>query len=250
MERHRRYLEGEPDRDEDDPNDQPARRFRRAGEQLGQAGKTGGPGKAVDQRDAVEQHPRGERAEHEIFEPRLGRTHRISIEAGGHVERQTLQLETDIKGDQVAGGDHDHHPDRREQDQDRELEPRDFVLLVVAKTQDDRDRRAGQHQCLHENGEGVGDEHAVEAGLARHLEQNCQHDRRDQRDDRQPGDEPGRALIIERPEQQQRHRRAGKDDLRQRRHQIGDGYSRHRALLIFSRRPGESRDPLILARAG
>ena len=54
-------------------------------------------------------------------------------------------------------------PVRGEQDQHRELEARDAVLLVVAQRHDDADRRAEQHQRLHEDGEGVGDEHAVEA---------------------------------------------------------------------------------------
>ena len=101
------------------------------------AGKAGGAGEAVDQRGAVEQHPRGERAEDEIFEPGLGRAHRIAVEAGDDVERQALQFEAEIERDQVVGRDHDHHAGGRQQDQHRELEARDAVLLVVAQRHDD-----------------------------------------------------------------------------------------------------------------
>ena len=44
-------------------------------------------GKAVNQRRAVEQHARGQRAEHEIFEAGFGRAHRVAVDRRDHVER-------------------------------------------------------------------------------------------------------------------------------------------------------------------
>ena len=63
--------------------------------------------------------PRGERAEHEIFEARLGRARVAALEAGEDVGGEALQLEADIEGEQVGGRDHHPHADRREQDQHR-----------------------------------------------------------------------------------------------------------------------------------
>ena len=68
---------------------------------VGQAVERERAGEAVDQRAAVEQHARGERAEHEILEPGLGRARLVAVERGDHVERQALQLEAEIERDQV-----------------------------------------------------------------------------------------------------------------------------------------------------
>ena len=77
--------------------------------------EAGAAGEAVDQRDAVEQHAGGQRAEHEIFEARFGRAQVVAVDRGDDVERQRLQLEAEIERDQVVGRDHQHHAERREQ---------------------------------------------------------------------------------------------------------------------------------------
>ena len=63
--------------------------------------------------------PRGERAEHEIFEARLGRARVAALEAGEDIGGEALQLEADIEGEEVGRRDHHPHADRREQDQHR-----------------------------------------------------------------------------------------------------------------------------------
>ncbi len=70
MERHGRDLEAEAGEQEDDAEDQPdiGRTALRRG--VGNAGKAHRAGKAVDQRGAVKQHARRQRAEHEIFQAR------------------------------------------------------------------------------------------------------------------------------------------------------------------------------------
>src|SRR3546814_1834101 len=70
----RRDLEGEPGGQEDDADDEPDRRGGAGGELRGQPDEGGGAGEAVDHRDAVEQHARGQRAEDEVLEARqIGR---------------------------------------------------------------------------------------------------------------------------------------------------------------------------------
>ena len=140
----------------------------------------------------------------------------FAIEAGDDIERQVLQFEADIKRDQVIGRDHDHHPGRRQQDQHREFETADPVLLVVVHPHDDRDRRADQHQRLHEHGKGVGDEHAVKADAAfgrRPTATTTEDD--DQR--RTASQETSRVEPSprQRSQEQQRHRRRGEHHLRQ-----------------------------------
>src|SRR3546814_14295737 len=71
VEGHRRDLEGEAGGKEHDADDEPDRRRLAAGELLRQRDEGGGAGKAIDQRDDVEQHARGQRAEDEVLEPGL-----------------------------------------------------------------------------------------------------------------------------------------------------------------------------------
>ena len=92
-------------------------------------------GEAVDQRDAVEQHARRQRAEDEILEAGLGRAQTVAVDRGDDVERQRLQLEAEIERDQVVGRDHQHHAERGEQDEDRILELVE-MLLALAKPVD------------------------------------------------------------------------------------------------------------------
>ena len=53
---------------------------------------------------------------------------------GQHVERQGLQLEADIERDQVVGRDHHPHAERGEQDQHREFEARDLLLVRSSRS--------------------------------------------------------------------------------------------------------------------
>src|SRR3546814_8741799 len=65
MERHGADLEAETREHEHDAENQ--RDVHLTAEHLGDAGEIGRPGEAVEQRNAIEQHARRERAEYEIF---------------------------------------------------------------------------------------------------------------------------------------------------------------------------------------
>src|SRR3546814_5968819 len=71
MERHCADLEAETREHEHDAENQPDVRL--TAEHLGDAGEIGRPGEAVEQRNAIEQHARRERAENEIFEAGFAR---------------------------------------------------------------------------------------------------------------------------------------------------------------------------------
>ena len=92
--------------------------------------------------------PRGERAEHEIFEARLGRARVAALEGGEDIGGEALQLEADIEGEQVAGRDHHPHADRREQDQHRIFGAIIAVAAEPAHRREHRDRGAGVDQDL------------------------------------------------------------------------------------------------------
>ena len=231
VERHRRTFEGEPHRDEDDADDETDRRRASVGEKLRQHVEIGGAGEAVDQRRAVEQHARGERAQNEIFEPGLGRALAVAREAGHDIERQALQLEREIERDQIVRRHHHHHAGGAEQHQHGKLEARDTVLLVIGHRHHDREARAQKHQHLGVGAETIGDEHAEEAHLARGpvRDERRQHQRQRDREraDREPRDLARGAVALVDAQQQQRHRRRTEEDLGQCRQEIGNGEDRH-----------------------
>ena len=73
MERHGGDLERQPDQHEHDADDRgPARRLPASAARHA-AREVHGAGEAVDQRDAVQQQARGQRAEHKILQPGFGR---------------------------------------------------------------------------------------------------------------------------------------------------------------------------------
>ena len=84
VERHGRDLEGEAGDQEDEAEDQPDRGHGRAIDG-GDAGEGDGAGEAVDQRGAIEQHAGGQRAEDEIFQPRLGRAGVVAVDGGDDI---------------------------------------------------------------------------------------------------------------------------------------------------------------------
>ena len=76
VERHGRDLEGEAGERKTRPKIRPSDALPPL-ERRGDAGEAGLAGEAVDQRGAVEQHARGQRAEDEILQAGLGRAHRV-----------------------------------------------------------------------------------------------------------------------------------------------------------------------------
>ena len=76
----------------------------------------GGAGDPVDERQAVGQHGRGDRAHQEELQRRLHRLRLALQEAGQVVERDGHQLEGHEEQDQVAGRGQDQHAEQRGQD--------------------------------------------------------------------------------------------------------------------------------------
>ena len=81
----------------------------------GDVGELRRAGEAVDQRGAVEQQARRQRAQHEILQARFRGLGVVAAEGGQDVERQRLQLDADIERDQVAGRGHHAHAERGQQ---------------------------------------------------------------------------------------------------------------------------------------
>ena len=92
------------------PNSSPSHGAPRA-ERGGDAGEAGGAGEPVEQRNAVKQDAAGERAENEIFEPRLGRAFVAAPVGGEDVAREAVQLKPDVEADQACRRDHHAHAD-------------------------------------------------------------------------------------------------------------------------------------------
>ena len=119
VERHGRDLEAEAGEQEDQAEHEADIRGRRGRRDAGEADRAG---EAVDQRGAVEQHARGQRAEHEVLQAGFGRLGVVAVRGRHDVERERHQFEAEIERDQVAGRDQHHHAERREQHQDRVFE--------------------------------------------------------------------------------------------------------------------------------
>ena len=133
VERHRRNLEAEADEQEHQPEHQAdaGAALRRQIRDFGDAGEADRAGEAVDQRGAVEQHARRQRAQHEILQARFRRLGAVAVEGGDDVERERHQLEAEIKRDQVGRRDQQQHAERRQQEQ-RAV----FELLLLLELQD------------------------------------------------------------------------------------------------------------------
>ena len=108
------------------------------------------PGGAVDQREAVQQRRRPDRAHHEVLEPGLERGAPVQVRGAQHVERDRQQLEADEQRHQaVRLGEHDHPGDRAEQER---------VVLAVAGLE--RRGRAQRQRDRHEPGDVEEHRHA------------------------------------------------------------------------------------------
>ena len=213
VERHRRDLEREAGQDEDEAEDDAEAAV--AVQRRGGAGERHRAGVAVDQRRAVEQHARRQRAEDEIFEPRLRGAQIVAAIGGDDVERQAHQLEAEIERDEVAGRDQHHHAERGEQDQHRELEAADLLVAHEVDRQQQRDQRADQRQRLHEAAERIVDEGAEEGRRRLALVGDDHRQRRGQQRHGDLGDQPLRPCAAQRAVEDQRQHAGGDDRLGQ-----------------------------------
>ena len=127
VERHGRDLEGKAGDQEDEAEDEAEARPRPPVSAAAISGKAGRAGEAIDQRGAIEQHARGQRAEDEIFEAGFGGAGVVAVDGGDDIERQRLQFEAHIERDEIVGRDHHHHADGREQDEDGIFEALDLL---------------------------------------------------------------------------------------------------------------------------
>ena len=145
----------------------------------------------VDEREAVQERRRPDRADHEVLEPRLERGGATQLGRAQHVERDREQLDSDEQRDQVGGlGEHDHAGDRPEQQ---------GVVLAVAGLaggdRADRQRHADQPGHVEEHREAererVDRERALDDRrlLARLPDPDRESDRREERDRGQRGHE-------------------------------------------------------------
>ena len=115
---------------------------------------------AVDQRRAVKQQARRQRAEHEILEARFRRLQAVAPERGQHVGRQAQRLDADIERHQVVGRQHHARAQRAEHDQQRILIPLHLRRLEEAARHEQRQRRQRIGHALREQRE---QRHLVEA---------------------------------------------------------------------------------------
>ena len=177
VERHRRNLEAKPGEQEHDAeHDTDAAGLGRSRD----AGKADRAGKAIDQRGAVEQHARGQRAQHEILQACFGRFGVVAVGGGDHVERKAHQLEPEIEHDQIARRDQNHHAERRKQHQNGIFEDAPGRIGQKLRREEKCRGRTDQRQNLQEAGEVVDDEATVEgrqlAGRQRQFQDANDHE--------------------------------------------------------------------------
>ena len=181
----------------------------------GDVEEPGRSGEAVDQRRAIEQEARRQGAQDEVFETRLRRPRIVPLERAHDIESQGLQLDPDIEADQVAGGDHHAHAQRRQQDQHRifELGVADPGQPALAQH---RGHGAGRiDDDLGEHRRPVRDEGALERRSQRSSGR--QHRRRRQGQHRAPGHQghaqsAGKGAHHQKAERRRRQKQLGLRD--------------------------------------
>ena len=108
-------------------------------------GEVGRAGRAVEQREPVEQHRRAERADDQVLEARLERVLAPQLGRAQHVERDREQLEADEQRDEVRRAREHDHPEHGEQQQRVVLAVARLGRRQRARRQQHR-RHAGEHE--------------------------------------------------------------------------------------------------------
>ena len=140
VEGHRRDLEREANHQERDGDRQQARSGGTARDTRGDDRNVGTARGAVGQRDSIEEEPRRERTQQEVFEPGLGRLAIAPVERGERVHGDRHDLESQEDDDQVARACHEHRAGRREQDQSKELTSLEPLPIHVGERNQNRER--------------------------------------------------------------------------------------------------------------
>ena len=224
MEGHGRHLERQARHQEHDADDDADRGSLpcRCLEDRGQRLEIGGAGETVDDRAAVEQHPRRKRTQDEILETGFGRTQRIAAECRQHIERQALQFDPQIERDQVVGRDHHHHAERGQQHEDGKLGTLHLLVTQITVRHHQTERRPRQHQDFCEHTEPIGHEHSGEGDGAAFRSRQHQYEGNAEPQYRQPRHAAAGAIAAENAPHQQHHRPHCEPDFRQRRGEVGD----------------------------
>ena len=107
-------------------------------ERRGDPGEVGRAGRAVDQREPVEQRRRADRADDQVLQPRLERVLAAHFGRAQHVQRDRQQLEADEQRDRVLRRREQRHAGDRGQQQRVELAVRRFARRQRAPRQQHR----------------------------------------------------------------------------------------------------------------
>ena len=165
MERHDGNLERQPsqqkhqaEQDADAPVIMDRVRHRAKGDRAGIA---------VNERDPVQHHPRGQGAEDKILEAGLRRARVMPPVGRDHVKRQAHQFEAEVERYEVIGRDQHQHAKGGDENQHREFEPANPLLAHELDGQQNRHQGADQRDRAHEAGKGVVGEGAIERNAHR-----------------------------------------------------------------------------------
>ncbi len=166
VERDRRDLEPEADEHQKNrhaPRDvplQPERGSGRTSKGQGDPFKLGRSGQAVQQAQTEQEHRRGDRAIHEIFQAPFGRPPPRFLERRDHVETQRHHFERQEQRQQFLGGDQEHHPHARPAQQGVVFAP--VVGEMPGHGQPDDQRQQSEDQDVHPHGQGIAGDRAEE----------------------------------------------------------------------------------------
>ena len=229
VKRHRGDLEAEAGEQEHDAEDQadaalPGRPR--------DAGEVDGAGKAIDQRSAVKQHARGQRAEDEIFQAGLGRAQRAAVACRHDIERQAHQFEAEIKRNEVGRRNQHQHAKRREQDQHGIFKTLLRLAPGVIDRHGNRGGRAEQRQNFQETRKFVDDEAAAESHQLTGRQHRKDHTGEREQHDRGAVDKAAGVGGPIHAHEQKRHGANAEHNLRQERDQVGKLCGVHRVTAL------------------
>ena len=165
MKGHGGDFETEPHRNQHHADNCPMRNrhgcFAAARKQCGEGGKIRRPSIAVNQRRTKQQHARGQRAKHQIFDPGFRTFGIIPVKRRQHIKRERRKLKTHIERKKIIGRNHHHGARRGKQYQHRKFKFLHMVMPEPGLTQKQHQRRGNQNHQLHILGEGIGDKQPV-----------------------------------------------------------------------------------------
>ncbi len=239
VERHGRHLEGQARDHEHEPDQGTQRQSGLGRPQAGQHIEIEGAREAVDQGAAVQQHAGSQGTQDEIFQPGLGRAQVVAMDGRQHVDRQALQLDRHVEGEEAVGRDHHGHAERREQHEQRVLVALDLLVAHELAGQQQGARGADQDQHLEERRVAVEHEMAVEGEHAGLVVRDSDQ-RRHQHGQHGQGSQQARTVLLatDGTQKQQGQRAQEQDQLGRR-----QGSGRGSLTLVSALSAGRDRCP-------